>query len=281
MLKLIPKHGPAIAFLCAQHLLIVSNTQALGNDRFTLAAGSSITKFNSQIIINGDVQDNNTKVDLEDDLGQKENVDFLALKAYWRFADRHRISLEFNPFSRDNHNTLDKNFDFEDNSIQAGASISTESNFAIYDINYIYSFYQTPDMEIGVSGGIYWMDLEFEISASGFIEDENGVVTFDDSFKDNVSADVPLPLVGFYFDYQLAEHWELHSAARYFQANIDNYEGSITSLLVAIDYNIWKALSIGLSVARFELDVETDESNFRGEFNWEYSGAQFYLKAAF
>lgn len=272
---------PALIVLSTPLLLLPASAHALGEETFSIATGGSITKFNSEIRVNGDVRDNNAKVDIEDDLGQNEDVDFVAIKAFWRFADRHRISLEFNPFSRSSRTTLDETFEFQDNAIQAGAALSTDSEFYIYDINYIYSFYQTPEMEIGISGGIYWMDLDFEVNASGYIEDENGSVSFDSDFEDSASADVPLPLLGFYFDYQLANNWQLHSSARYFSANIDNYEGSITSLLVAIDYTFWQTVALGLSVARFEIDAEADESNFTGEFGWQYSGAQLYLKAQF
>jgi len=278
MMRKFPGLYPVLALILFQQ---AAHARAIGEERFTLSAGGSISKFNSDLKVNGKDRGNNAEVDVEDDLGQDEDVDFYALKAIWRFADRHRLSLEYSPFSRDSRTQLENEFEFEDTVISSGSAISTDSDFAIYDVNYIYSFYKSSDMEIGVSGGIYWIGLDFDVQASGFIEDENGDIAFDDNYSNSVSTDAPLPLLGFYFDYQLSQRWELHSGARYFSAEIDDYDGYILSLLVGVEYSVLDNVSLGLSVSRFELDVKANEDSFNGEFGWEYSGAQLYLKALF
>lgn len=258
--------------------MVSSDALALGDETFTLVVGGSLSQFNSEIMVNGKVRDNNARIDLEDDLDLDEDIDFVVAKAVWRFYDRHRISVEYNPFSRKSQVTLDEDLEFEDNVIHAGGDVSTESRFRIFDINYIYSFYQTPELEIGVSGGIYWVDFTFETNASAFIEDENGTLEYDDSYSNSVKSDLPLPLLGVYLNYQLAKNWELYSGLRYFDAEFDAYNGSIVNLVAGIDYSLMDHLAVGLSVASFDLKAGADENNFNGELGWEYSGAQLYLK---
>src|SRR6056297_2503909 len=188
MMRKFPGLYPVLALILFQQ---AAHARAIGEERFTLSAGGSISKFNSDLKVNGKDRGNNAEVDVEDDLGQDEDVDFYALKAIWRFADRHRLSLEYSPFSRDSRTQLENEFEFEDTVISSGSAISTYSDFAIYDVNYIYSFYKSSDMEIGVSGGIYWIGLDFDVQASGFIEDENGDIAFDDNYSNSVSTDAP------------------------------------------------------------------------------------------
>lgn len=258
-----------------------ANVYALGDDTVTFSVGGSISTFDSEITVDGEARDNNASIDIEDDLGQDEDVNFLTLRALWRFADRHRLSVEYSPFSRESSTVLERQFEFEDTVINTGANISTDSDFSIYDVNYIYSVHKSENVEIGLSAGIYWMDLSFEIEASGIITDSEGNTEFQNNYSDGVSSDMPLPLLGIYFDYEFAPRWELRAAGRYFEADIDNYDGSITSLLVGVEYNVWKSLSLGVSATHFDLDVGADKDSFRGEFGWRYTGGQLYLKAQF
>lgn len=254
---------------------------ALGDDTFTFSVGGSISTFDSEITVDGEARNNNASIDIEDDLGQDEDASFVALRALWRFADRHRLSVEYSPFSRESSTALERQFEFEDTVINTGANISTDTDFSIYDVNYIYSVHKSEHAEVGLSAGIYWMDLSFEIEASGVITDAEGNTEFQSNYSDGVSSDMPLPLLGIYFDYEFAPRWQLRAAGRYFEADIDDYDGSITSLLAGVEYNVWKSLSLGVSATHFDLDVGADKDSFRGEFGWRYTGGQLYLKAQF
>ncbi|WP_165856870.1 porin family protein [Marinobacter sp. JSM 1782161] len=258
-----------------------ASVQALGDDTFTLSVGGSISRFDSDITVNGETRDNNASIDIENDLGQEDDVDFVSVRALWRFAERHRLSVEYSPFSRESSTVLDRDFEFEDTVINAGANVTTDSRFYIYDVNYIYSLYKSQSMEVGVSAGVYWVDLDFDVQASGVISDSDGSAEFQNNYRDSVSSDMPLPLFGLYFDHEFAPGWQLRAAGRYFEADIDDYDGRITSMLVGVEYNVWKPLSIGVSATHFDLDVGADKDRFRGEFGWRYSGGQLYLKTQF
>ncbi|WP_148862791.1 TonB-dependent receptor [Marinobacter fonticola] len=275
--------GNALFFTLIVLMLCLPPEKAygLGEETLTLSVGGSISEFDSDISVDGKTRNNNASVDIENDLGQEEDVNFLALRAVWRIGKRHRLSVEYSPFSRESSTDLDRDFEFEDTVINAGASISTDTDFHIYDVNYIYSLYKTQNIEVGASAGVYWMDLAFDIKASGQISDSQGNTQFENDYRNGISSDMPLPLVGVYFDYEFAQRWQLRTAGRYFNANIDDYDGNITSLFVGVEYNVWKSLSLGVSATHFALDVGADKDNFKGEFEWSYSGAQLYFKAQF
>lgn len=272
-------------FLLSATLLMTVNTLAgtgAFNERFRMSAGSSINTFDSDLQLNSKTRKNNASISLEDDLKYNEDVSINFGRLYWRVADKHRISVEHLPLKRSTNARIDEDIDFEDDTILAGATIDSDFDTYITDINYIYSVYKSPKLEVGISGGIYWMDLDFSIGANGFIENSSGEVEFDEDYNNSADFGAPVPLLGVYVDYALTQNWFVGGGARYFtiptvEFGGTEYDGQIISLEIYTEYYVLKHLGLGTAVGYFDLSASAEGGSFRGDVDWGYSGIQAFV----
>jgi hypothetical protein len=217
-------------------------------------------------------------IDLEDDLGFDKNVRAGWLAGFWRYADNHRVRLNYLPIRRSAEANLDKDIELDDQLVKAGAYIKSSSRLNIYDIDYIYSFYRRPNLDIGFSAGLYWMQSRLEVEASGEISSEDGEnINFRDSYESHRSFNVPMPLLGLSASYEIIPGWRVHGSSRYLAFSYNNVSGRILSLSFKTDYYFTEHWGMGLSLASFDLHLDREGQVFQNEFSWEYSGAQAYV----
>ncbi len=124
-------------------------------DTYRISLGTSVSNFDTNIELNSKEFAQGIGIDFEDDLDFDEQVTSGWLGGYWRFANRHRISFSYSPYKRTARHTLDTDIRINDQTIEAGALVKSNLKTSIYDINYMYSFYQSSDWEISLTGGIY------------------------------------------------------------------------------------------------------------------------------
>lgn len=261
----------------AGYALLASPSFAKPNDTFNFQLGASFQSLNSEVQVGSQTRSNTATINLEDDLDLEEDVNIVGFSFQWRFADNHRIGLNYLPLKRDADTRIDEQLQFEDEDILAGAQVDSKFTSTIYDINYLYSVYKTSSLEVGLSAGLHWISTEIELQASGFIQDESGNIEFDDNYQNDARANAPLPLFGVAVNYQVTPNWELIATARYLDVEVGDYSGRIVSAKVAADYYFTDHLGAGMSLGFFDLSAEADVSDFRGSFGWEYTGLQAYL----
>ncbi|MEH6556908.1 MAG: hypothetical protein V7459_02865 [Oceanicoccus sp.] len=274
----------AMRILTITSFLLLANS-AIAQDKFRLSLGSSVNDFNSEIRVDSKNLPTAQPINLEDDLRFDENVDIDWLSGHYRFSEKHRVRFEILPINRSATAALTDDIEFEDDIVKAGAFVRSDFNTTIYDINYMYSFYRNDKWELGVTAGLYWMDVEIELEASGDIQvrtpDGSGDISFQDDYKESEQAHAPLPLFGLSANYQITPNWSLAAGIRYLDVSIGDYSGTFTSFIASTSYFFTEHLGVGLSIGDFDLDVRGDGSDYRGKFEWSYEGAQAYLTMRF
>jgi len=208
-----------------------------------------------------------------------EQSNFGWIGGYWRFANRHRIGLSYLPFERSAGHTLDTDIKINDEIVRVGASVKTEFKNSVYDISYMYSVYQSPDLEIALTGGIYFMRIEFDLKAAGIIApvDGSNPGSFQADYSNTVKLNAPLPLFGFKLQYQITPRWNLNLGARYLSVEIGDFDGSVTTLSLGTDYFFSDKFGVGASLGGFDSEVKEDQTDFDKELALAYKGLQIYL----
>lgn len=268
--------------LVALGFLSFSAQADFASERFALAAGGAITTLDSKARFDGDYDiGSGVDIDFEDDLGLDEDVDSVWVNASFRFKERHRLAFNYLPMRRSASARLDEALEYEDYDIQANAQVASDTSIDIYDLDYKYSFYQTPSIEAAFGLGIHWLSWDYELNASGaiLIEQEDGSFLLDEDgqLTDSSSAELPLPLVGLYFDYQPTQRWLLSLRGRLMDAKISDYDGNIANVAVGAEYFFTRRFALGLGASYFSIDVDTEQDDFRGKLKWTYSSGQLYM----
>jgi hypothetical protein len=221
-------------------------------------------------------------LDVEDFLGLDSTNSAFRIDGGWRFTKnkRHKLELGWFAFHRDSSGFIDKEIDippeFGGGTIGPG---NTESkfDFDIIKFKYEYSFFLDDRLDLNLGVGLFVMPLEFGVKAA-----VGGVGTSD--LIEDITA--PLPVFGLGFDFAITPKWFIRQQLDLFYLEIGDFSGSVTAANVAFEYLPWKNVGFGLGLDAMDVSVEAKGSDFPGiDFNgkveFEYLGAQLYLKVSF
>jgi hypothetical protein len=248
------------------------------DERYSLTVGGSLTEFDTKLRINSRDGSIDNEIDIEDELGFDSEVGLGWINGKWRIADRHRLSLLYIPIRRTAELTTSNDIDVGGNTIKAGAFLDSSVKTHVFDIEYIYSFFKRPGIEIGFTAGIYWMNSLAELTAAGEIVFEGeDVPEFRSDYEANQRLIAPLPLIGFTAGYEFNPQWSATAAARYLDVTISDIDGRILNLNLSTEYYFTKHVGAGVALALFDVSVRHNGVVFYNTLTYEYSGLQAYL----
>ena len=275
----------SLCVLCFQSVFIQAQTYTEENPmhkKFELFAGYSTMNFDSSVSIRTQDGSRDKEISLEDDLGFDKKLDFLVLGASWRFADVHRLRASYLPMRRKSSFVAEEDRTItvggETKTIKAGSFIESVFKPNIVDIDYLYSFYQRPNMELSASFGLYWVIQSIDIHASGVIETDGDAGVIEKEFSTQQKITAPLPLFGLHGHYGFHPRWELTGSLRYVAAKIGTIDSAIINANLGIEYNITPSFALGLSASSFDLSVKNDGVILNNALKWTYSGGLAYFK---
>ena len=268
-------------FRCVVLLIIysvITPLQADFDERYRLTIGGSVNDFDSKLSINSRDDSVDKEIDFEDRLGMDTTVRLGWVRGSWRMAERHRLALLYMPIKRTSQLTTQKDIDIAGNIIKSGAFIGTEVNTHTFDIEYIYSFYKKPDLEIGITAGIYWMNSLAEITAAGeIIIEGSDQAEFRADYQANQRLVAPLPLIGVKAAYAINQQWHARASARYLGVTIGDIEGRILNLNLSTEYYLNNHLGLGAALTSFDVSVQQNGVVFINALSYQYNAVQLYL----
>lgn len=252
------------------------------DDTYQLTIGGSISNYDSKVRINSRDDSIDNEFDFEDKLGFDNKVTLGWIKGVWRMGGRHRLSLIYLPIRRTSSITSSQDIDVGGNVIKAGAVLGASVSTHVFDIEYIYSFFKRPDLEIGVTGGLYWMNSNIELIAAGeIIPEGEDVPEFQTDYQTNQRLIAPLPLLGIVAAYEVNPQWRAKVSARYFDIIIGDIEGRILSLTLGTEYYFTEHLGLGVSFTSFDLSVRQSGVVFINSLQYQYDGLQAFVVMKF
>lgn len=250
-----------------------------GEEKFTIDAGVFLQNFDTNIQVKGS-GGSGAEVGLEDVLGYDDDDTTTTFRASWRLFDRHRVELSYFNANRDVVAVATEDIDIGDGEIiPIGASYKSTLDMQIMPIKYSYSFIKNERSELYGSLGLHWYSVDYEVFGGAGISEEVWEGEID------AKADAPLPLIGGGYDYYITDRWKAGIGAQAFYIKIDDenfaFEGSLFNLNLATEYYLFNNVGIGVALSYFKLDVDVDDSDWRGKLEYEYWGPSAYLKVRF
>ena len=232
-------------------------------DRWMVRVGAYfINHADSSFSINSDIGGLGTNIDFDKTLGGEDRATIPRLDAYYRFNHRHRIDLTI--FSVDRTGTRTVAFDpplqIGDETF-SGETVNSELKYTLYKVGYVYSFYHSPKVELGVAAGlnITSYDLKIETASGGKVE--------------TADTTLPLPVFGLHMGYAITPKWYVHYLAETFFVEVNNsFKGGVYNYGVTTEYKLFKHLALGGGFARIGMQADVDKDNWRGGISDAYSG---------
>ncbi len=258
-------------------LAIILPAQAAFDEIYKLSIGTTLTRFNSHITINSQDGSIDEEIDFEDDAGFDSDVRTAWISGSYRVGDNHRLKLTYIPIRRTAFRQIDKDIIVDNTTIKAGAVMASEANNNIFDISYIYSVYKKPNLEVGLSAGLYWLSTDSTILAAGEIQAEgDDTPVFKSDFESKQKLQAPLPLFGISADYAITPSWRTRAAFRYLTVTVDNIEGEIFTVDIGTEYYFNRNWGLGASLEYVDLNVDITGVLLANSIGWSYDGIQIY-----
>ena len=213
-------------------------------------------------------------INLQDTFNMDTTAQVFRLDGYYRFTPKH--SVEFAWYAIHNSSSTQHDFDWDDENISPIASLDTFFNTDIYKVNYIYSFYHSDKVELGLSAGLHITKI-----AIGFDGSYKSDST-ETSGKEDVGVTAPLPVLGIRLNYNILPSLSVKYAVDYFFITFEGAAGSMSDALLTIDYRMFKHFGMGIGInstrMRFKADVG-EEGELK--LNHDVSGGLIYATVNF
>ena len=249
-----------------------------GEETFTISGGVFLPKFDTSARVDTSLGIG-TEINLEDDLGLTSDETTFWGDVSWRFARKHRLTVAYFGFTRGAGAVANKELIIGDETFPVGASLSTEFKLQIVPIAYSYSFMNEDKYEFGASLGVHWYTMDFSVLGSASLNN------LDADFAVSVDANAPMPLLGLFFDYHFTPRWSAGFHGQVFALDLDDdtfsFSGTVTNLRLSTEYWVFNNVGLGVAVSWFKLDVDLDDSDWKGSVDYEYWGPQIYATIRF
>jgi len=204
------------------------------------------------------------------DFDTDDSVTVPRIDMHYRFNERHRIGFTSFRMDRDGSKTLSIDVELGDKEFSRGEVLNSDISYELYRISYSYSFYHSETVELGITGGIDITQYDLEFS------NEDG------SSKEEVDATAPLPMFGLQMGYEINENWSLHYLMETFFIEIDDtYKGAFFNNEISVQYRFFDNFIVGGGFTHVGVDVEVDDSDWKGDLSDSHNGyllfAGFYF----
>ncbi len=233
-------------------------------------------------------------IDFEENLGLRDKDALPIIGVRWNVAKRHTLDLLYFQLRRKGTRTIDVQLSFPCDIIDPAncmpgvpdAPNTCGENLCILDVmsdvnskfdvgvlrfGYSYAFYQRENTEWHASVGVHADRLEVRFADSGNIL--GGTVAEETT--------LPLPSFGLRFRHKFAPKWGVMANAEWFGIEFGEYKGDLLSATAAVEWRGWEKVGLALAWNYFEVDFEAGDSDFKGFFNWQYTGPMFAVKYDF
>jgi hypothetical protein len=237
----------------------------MSEDRIQLSVGGYFPKLDSQMRISND-QNQGTLIDLEDDFGLDDSVSSVRIEGHYRFNPKHRFIYSFIDVSRNGSNLIERGIIFDDKVYTTGSLVTSDFQMQIIRLLYGYSFFQNNNTELSFSTGIVGLDIDTTID-SPLVARET-----DDSF-------LPFPVVGLRGMHAYNRELMMRLDIDFFKIEEGDFEAEVIDWNLAIEYNIFKRVDLGLAYGSLSLVGEKVDDN--DKFDFDIEGFFVYSKFGF
>ncbi len=238
--------------------------------KFELSTGFFLTNNDTELRLDSSQIDFGITVNLEDDLGLKQDKSTFRADSIVRLgtSQRSRLDFTFYKISRDtDHFTIDDEIEFGDAVFPIHADISANFKGSFFKGDYTYMFVNKERYDFGASVGIFFTSLNASIS-----EETLGTYNID-----KADIDAPLPTVGIRGSFMLGEKFQAKASADTFFLSTAKNDGHMYDLRASVEYDLAKHVGVGLGLNLVDLDVDLIRTNRIFHANWGYEGAFLYL----
>jgi hypothetical protein len=237
-------------------------------DKFSFELGGYYSRSSTQASLGPSTGGVGVIVDFEETLGL-EDRNLSAIGGFlWRITDRWRLEVDYFSLNRDASRTLAADVAWGDQTFTAGSTVNSKYDFSDIRVSGGYSFFKRRDKELGVGAGLHVAGIKTSLQSSGIGAEATDVTA-------------PLPVLNLYGMFALTNEWAVRFRLDWLSLNYDAYSGDLRSTAIDVLYRPFRNVGFGLGLRTFVLDVEIDDTDWRGRARTTYTGPTAFMTVSF
>ena len=241
-------------------------------DTFFIDVGVFLPERRLGLAVDGSGGEIHDPIEFEESVMFKESENIFSLEFGWRFGEKWRLLGQFFESSGNSSWVLEEDIEWEDIVFQAGTSANAGAELLLMRGFFARDFNVGEKHEFGLGAGIHWLEIGAHIEGTVLVEG-GGTETA----RESVRVSGPLPNIGAWYNYSISDRWAFRARGDYFHASIGKYNGSMVNLAVGANFQVARNFGFGLDYNHFALDVDIDESAWRGHVDTGYEGLFVHL----
>jgi len=249
---------------------LIAALSAKAENQFSIEVGGLYAKSTSEIEVTNNLTQQNTRLNLESDLGLEETELLPYLRLNYQLNTNHNFFLDWKQLHRQAQvESVKYPFSFEYDgtiyTIHTGVKTDTTFNIDLTRLAYSYNFWNTDNFSMGGIIGLHAMDIL--ISFKGDITACSSEVLNQDNCNEFTPVDTaeksqlyPLPNFGLFARYQITDNVSIKSHVQYFSASIDKYSGGLIDLSASVDTALSENWFLAFAFNYYEVDLNEEKT---------------------
>jgi hypothetical protein len=238
------------------------------NDSFYFGLGAFFPQTTTQAQLRSNRTGVGTTIDLEQSLDMERSKTVASFFGRWRISERWRIDAEYFALNRTSERALDREIVWGDQTFPVNADVSAKFNFYDLRVSAGYSFFRTPDKELGVGLGLHLAGYDVSLTSNTTGTDGEDVLA-------------PLPVLSVYGQFALTDRWAVGSRVDRFSLSYDRYDGSLTSLALDLVYQPFRHFGVGVGYRGLFIKMQATGDRATLQFRQSFEGPLVFLNASF
>lgn len=275
----------ALALALASTAVLAAPASAAPPDpRFELALSAYQPSFDTRVRLDSAEFGEGTDLDFERDLGIEDDATELRAELTIRLAPRFRLAVDRVEFSRSGSNALGRAVQFGDVIYAASAALSSEVESSHTGVALRCSFVRAPAADVAVSVGVSQLEVSARVAGRATAT-ANGFPVGALEVAEEGEASGPVPLGGLHAAFWFGERVRLRLDGRYLDVSElfddEEWSGSMTEYAVEIHWFVLPWLAVGGGWAGTAIDVDFDDGDLAGSFDYDFDGFRAGVTLAF
>jgi len=211
-------------------------------------------------------------LNLQDLFNMEQQTQATRVEGIYKFNPKHRLELSWYKVNNSSHNDNATSFEFDGQTVEAGAYLDIKFDTQITKFTYAYSAYQTSRLALDFRVGLHSTGITTGYKASYNIADINKT-----NSAESLSVTAPLPVVGVGLNYALFDNLNLRYAMDYFFISYDSsVTGRLTDTVLALDYTFNRYFGLGGGINTTNMRFKTHNQDVNFELRHEVTGIMWY-----
>lgn len=235
--------------------------------KFFVDMGVFFPERSLRIEVDGTLSGDHDPIDFQQEFGLAETDEIFSLNFGWRFGKKWELMAQYFAASASVRAVLDEDIEWNDIVFEVGTGVAVGEEFSLVRLFFARRFNTAEHHNLGIGAGLHWLEIAAFIE--GTVVGGIGGGAFR---RESVRAGVPLPNIGIWYTRSLSPKWAIRTRLDWFSASIGDYGGQIINASAGLNYQLFEHFGLGLNYNFFELSVNVDKSDWRGEVTTRYDG---------